>query len=117
LPLSGWFGSPRDEWVFVQKCLLERKCSYLTEKGLFSCKAELAREKNGTGEHRSTSHSATQLIDAIAQTFALKGLDEVTPAPAVRQREGDDRDVREDPDELGLAAHAHFSQDGAQLGP
>ena len=45
---------------------------------------ELAREKNGTGEHRSTSHSATQLIDAIAQTFALKGLDEVTPAPAER---------------------------------
>jgi hypothetical protein len=25
--------------VFVQKCLLERKRSYLTEKGLFSCKA------------------------------------------------------------------------------
>ena len=31
-------GSPR-EWVFVQKCLLERKRSYLTEKGLFSRKA------------------------------------------------------------------------------
>jgi hypothetical protein len=45
---------------------------------------ELAREKDGIGEHRSTSHSATQLIEAIAQTFALKGLDEVTPAPAER---------------------------------
>ena len=31
-------GSPR-EWVFVQKCLPERKRSYLTEKGLFSRKA------------------------------------------------------------------------------
>src|SRR3984893_13911848 len=31
-------GSPR-EWVFVQKCLLEPKRSYLTEKGLFSRKA------------------------------------------------------------------------------
>jgi hypothetical protein len=46
---------------------------------------ELAREKDGIGEHRSTSHSATQLIEAIAQTFALKGLDEVTPAPAERE--------------------------------
>src|SRR4029077_2645885 len=27
------------QWVFVQKCLLERKRSYLTEKGLFSRKA------------------------------------------------------------------------------
>src|SRR6516162_8051847 len=31
-------GSPR-EWVFVRKCLLERKRSYLTEKGLLSSKA------------------------------------------------------------------------------
>ena len=31
-------GSPR-EWVFVHKWLLERKRSYLTEKGLFSRKA------------------------------------------------------------------------------
>jgi hypothetical protein len=38
LRLSAWSGSPR-EWVFVQKCLLERKRSYLTEKGLFSRKA------------------------------------------------------------------------------
>jgi hypothetical protein len=45
---------------------------------------ELAREKDGIGEHRSTSHSGTQLIEAIAQTFDLKGLDEVTPAPAER---------------------------------
>jgi hypothetical protein len=46
---------------------------------------ELAREKDGIGEHRSTSHSATQLIEAIAQTFALKGLDEITSAPAERE--------------------------------
>jgi len=38
LRLSAWSGSPR-EWGFVQKCLLERKRSYLTEKGLFSRKA------------------------------------------------------------------------------
>jgi hypothetical protein len=42
---------------------------------------ELAREKDGIGEH----HSATQLIEAIAQTFALKGLDEATPVPAERE--------------------------------
>jgi hypothetical protein len=40
---SAWFGSPR-EWVFVQKCLLERKCSYLTEKELFSRKAQARAE-------------------------------------------------------------------------
>jgi hypothetical protein len=33
------------EWVFVQKCLLERKCSYLTEKGLFSCKARQSQQQ------------------------------------------------------------------------
>jgi hypothetical protein len=38
LAAEAWSGSPR-EWVFVQKCLLERKRSYLTEKGLFSRKA------------------------------------------------------------------------------
>ena len=55
-------GSPR-EWVFVQKCLLERKRSYLTEKGLFSRKAVkgdatepinfIKEESHGT---RSTPH-------------------------------------------------------------
>ena len=35
----------------------------------------------------------------------------------IGQRGGDDRNVREDPDQLGLAAHAYFSEDGAQLGP
>ena len=43
---------------------------------------ELAREKDGIGQHRSASHSATQLIEAIAQSFAHKGLDEVTSLPA-----------------------------------
>jgi hypothetical protein len=35
----------------------------------------------------------------------------------IGQRGGDDRNVREDPDQLGLAAHAYLPQDGAQLGP
>jgi hypothetical protein len=39
------FESPFPEWVFVQKCLLERKCSYLTEKGLFSRKASPGSEE------------------------------------------------------------------------
>ena len=38
LRLSASFGSLR-EWVFVQKCSLDRKRAYLTEKGLFSRKA------------------------------------------------------------------------------
>jgi len=55
-------GSPR-EWVFVHKWLLERKRSYLTEKGLFSRKAVkgdatepinfIKEESHGT---RSTPH-------------------------------------------------------------
>ena len=40
--LSAWFGFPR-EWVFVQKCSLDRKRAYLTEKGLFSRKARRVR--------------------------------------------------------------------------
>jgi hypothetical protein len=39
---------------------------------------ELTRENDDIGQHRSASRSAAQLIDAIAQTFALKGVDEVT---------------------------------------
>src|SRR6516164_3426639 len=55
-------GSPR-EWVFVQKCLLERKRSYLTEYELFSRKVVkgaatepinfIKEESHGT---RSTPH-------------------------------------------------------------
>lgn len=42
---------------------------------------ELTRENDDIGQRRSTA----QLIEAIAQTFALKGLDEVTPLPAERR--------------------------------
>jgi hypothetical protein len=46
---------------------------------------ELTRENDDIGQRRSASRSAAQLIEAIAQTFALKGLDEVTPLPAERR--------------------------------
>jgi hypothetical protein len=50
---------------------------------------ELARESDKIGQRRSTGHSAVQLIEAIAQTFALKGLDEVTSLrAAARGRPG-----------------------------
>ena len=45
---------------------------------------ELARE-NEIGQRPSASRSAVQLIEAIAQTFALKGLDEVTSLTAERR--------------------------------
>ena len=39
---------------------------------------ELTRENDDIGQRRSASRSAAQLIEAIAQTFALKGVDEAT---------------------------------------
>ena len=45
---------------------------------------ELTRE-NEIGRRRPARRSAVQLIEAIAQTFALKGSDEVTSLPAKRQ--------------------------------
>lgn len=45
---------------------------------------ELARE-NEAGQPRSATRSAVHLIEAIAQTFALKGSDEVTSLPAKRR--------------------------------
>ena len=47
---------------------------------------QLARENDEIGRRPSASRSAVQLIEAIARTFALKGLDEVTP---LRRRRGD----------------------------
>lgn len=50
---------------------------------------ELARESDKTGQRRSTSYSAVQLIEAIAHTFAVKGPDEVTSlSAATRGRPG-----------------------------
>ena len=46
---------------------------------------ELARENDEVGQRPSASRSAVQLIEAIAQTFALKGLDEVTSLAVGRQ--------------------------------
>jgi hypothetical protein len=45
---------------------------------------ELTRE-NEIGRRRSARRSAVQLLEAIAQTFALKGSDEVTSLPAERR--------------------------------
>jgi hypothetical protein len=46
---------------------------------------ELARESDEIGQRPPASRSAVQLIEAIAQTFALKGLDEVTSLTAERR--------------------------------
>src|SRR5258705_12703160 len=53
---------------------------------------ELARE-NEIGQRPSASRSAVQLIEAIAQTFALKGLDEGTSFTA--ERRGGDGGARD----------------------
>ena len=47
---------------------------------------QLARENDEIGRRPSASRSAVQLIEAIARTFALKGLDEVPPPPAATWR-------------------------------
>src|SRR6266436_4689545 len=61
---------------------------------------ELARE-NEIGQRPSASRSAVQLIEAIAQTFALKGLDEVTsftgPCCTDRSLGGEDWRVNQGP--------------------
>ena len=46
---------------------------------------ELTRENDDIGQRRSARRSAVQLIEAIAQTFAHKGSDEVTSLPAERR--------------------------------
>src|SRR4030088_3486405 len=75
----------------VSLMLCESILHLLVEEGVISKEkaleaiggvVELARENDGIGQRRS----AVQLIEAIAQTFALKGLDEVTSAPAVEKR-------------------------------
>ena len=47
---------------------------------------QLARENDEIGRRPSASRSAVQLIDEIAQTFALKELDEVNYPPAATGR-------------------------------
>lgn len=74
---------------------------------------ELTRENDDIGQRRSASRSAAQLIEAIAQTFALKGVDKVTSNRTERRGRPE---CSRAPDRLGLAAHAYFSEDGAQLG-
>ena len=50
-------------WVFVQKCLLERKRSYLTEKGLFSRKAPAASRTNSESGLDVPGHPPQTSID------------------------------------------------------
>src|SRR6516165_9920462 len=56
-------GSALQQWVFVQKCLLERKRSYLTEKGLFLLKAPSSSESMQT-------HSALVFLIRISRSGA-----------------------------------------------
>ena len=78
----------------VSLMLCESILHILVEEGVISNEkaleaingvVELTRENDDIGQRRSASRSAAQLIEAIAQTFALKGLDEVTPLPAERR--------------------------------
>ena len=71
----------------VSLMLCESILHILVEEGVISNEkaldaingvVELTRENDDIGQRRSASRSAAQLIEAIAQTFALKGLDEVT---------------------------------------
>jgi hypothetical protein len=55
----------------------ERVISNEKALGAINSVVELARE-NAIGQCSSAGRSAVQLIEAIAQTFALKGSDEVT---------------------------------------
>ena len=47
---------------------------------------ELAREVEEIGPPRDRGWSAVQLLEAIAQTFALKGSDEINSRPATTRR-------------------------------
>jgi hypothetical protein len=71
----------------VSLMLCESILHILVEEGVISKEkaleaidgvVELARANDEVGQRPSASRSAVQLIEAIAQTFALKGLDEVT---------------------------------------
>jgi hypothetical protein len=71
----------------VSLMLCESILHLLVEEGVISKEkaldaidgvVELARANDEVGQRPSASRSAVQLIEAIAQTFALKGLDEVT---------------------------------------
>ena len=77
----------------VSLMLCESILHLLVEEGVISKEkaldaidgvVELARE-NEICQRRSTSRSAVQVIEMIAQTFALKGSDEVTSLPAERR--------------------------------
>src|ERR1700730_5880707 len=73
--------------------------------------------------HERTTISANAAPPAARRRSLLKRshrpslLKDQTRLLPFRQRGGDDRDVREYADQLGLATDAYFSQDGTQLGP
>jgi len=53
---------------------------------IFDGAAELTRENDEIGRRRFASPSAAQLLETIAQTFALEELDEVNSPPAATRR-------------------------------
>jgi hypothetical protein len=78
----------------VSLMLCESILHILVEEGVISNEkaldaingvVELTRENDDISQRRSAGRSAAQLIEAIAQTFALKGSDEVTSLPAERR--------------------------------
>jgi hypothetical protein len=60
--------------ILVEEGVISKEKALDTINGV----VELTRENDDIGQRRSATRSAAQLIEAIAQTFALKGLDEVT---------------------------------------
>ena len=75
----------------VSLMLCESILHILVEEGVISKEkaldaingvVDLTRENDDIGQCRSASRSTVQLIEAIAQTFAPKGSDEVTSLPA-----------------------------------
>jgi hypothetical protein len=88
----------------VSLILCESILHLLVEEGVISNEkaldainglVELIRENDDIGQRRSASRSAAQLIEAIAQTFAVKGSDEVTSLPEERRGQPGCSKVRE----------------------
>ena len=74
----------------VSLMLCESILHLLVEEGVISKEkalesidavAELVREREEAGKRPSASRSAVRLIEAIEQSFALKGVDEITSLP------------------------------------
>src|SRR6516162_4058294 len=76
------------EWIFVQKCLLERKRSYLTEKGLFSRKVVKAAAPEPINFIKEESHGTQSTPHRHRTRFARQGRRRDRRAPCRHRRGG-----------------------------